>query len=99
MNQDVFGNPTDTSGALGILTYADSYTSYVTNKEPLLRSVPTYTVSSTTYSHRNLYCILVSLILSHMSGLPSIPLQYILAPTGQGDKVHPNNDPPIGQSY
>jgi hypothetical protein len=58
MNQDVFGDPTDTSGALGILTYADSYTSYVTNKEPLLRSVPSYTVSYTSSSHLILRSIL-----------------------------------------
>jgi hypothetical protein len=46
MNQDVFGNPTDTSGALAVFSYEDMYTSYLTNAEPLLRSVPSYSVSS-----------------------------------------------------
>ena len=44
MNQDVFGNPTDTSGALALLTYSNMYDSFITKSDPVTGSTAGYNV-------------------------------------------------------
>ena len=44
MNQDVFGNPTDTSGGLALLTYTSMYDSFTTKSDPVTAATAGYSV-------------------------------------------------------
>ena len=48
MNQDVFGERTDTSGAMGLLSYSNIYDKYVDMSDPVTQSKGDYMVSQLT---------------------------------------------------
>ena len=53
MNQDVFGNPTDTSGAMGLLSYTNQYDKYVDKSDSVWQAKGEYAVRISTATNRH----------------------------------------------